>query len=65
LERVNIYLGGLDAAPLVSTNADADGAFTITPRLPQAAYDSQEVFASGQNSGKLGVAHIPVSPERP
>lgn len=54
LERVTIYAGDFSFPAWATATADANGAFAIA--APHSDYAWQDVYAVGQNSGKLGAA---------
>jgi hypothetical protein len=64
-ERVTVYLGGLSFPALATTIADASGAFAITVAAQHSDEGPKDVYAVGQNSGKLGAASISVTPGLP
>lgn len=55
-ETVGIYANHIGGPPLMTTTADASGAFTISTHEPQIPYGPIDSFAVGQTSGKLGAA---------
>jgi hypothetical protein len=60
-ETVNLYVNHIGGQPLITTTADASGAFTISVLEPQIAYGPIEIYAVGATSGKLGAASYFVS----
>ncbi len=61
-ETVGIYLRTLGLRPRYTVTADASGAFLYPTVEAQAPYGSEQYFALGQSSGKLGAATAVVLP---